>query len=246
MTPPWQRRSQRPALPVTGLTPATGAAVGGTGVTITGSGFTGVSSVRFGTTSVAFNFVSDTQITTTTPAGSGTVHVTVSAPTGTSAPSAADQFTYAVPVPVVTGVSPRGGVLSGGTAVTITGSGFTGVTLVRFGARAATVNAVTATQLSVTTPSGAGTVNVSVTTPGGTSAVSSADLFTYTKPPKEFGGKESGGKESLLAAEQLPERLPPAPEAELPSGSRQAFIDPAERSDASTPPGDAASADPGA
>ncbi|HEY3624465.1 MAG TPA: hypothetical protein VGL12_19090 [Roseiarcus sp.] len=38
--------------------------------------------------------VSDTQVTTTSPAGSGKVHVTVVTPAGASAASPADQFTY--------------------------------------------------------------------------------------------------------------------------------------------------------
>jgi hypothetical protein len=37
---------------------------------------------------------SDSQITATSPAGTGTVDVTVVVPGGTSATSAADQFTY--------------------------------------------------------------------------------------------------------------------------------------------------------
>ena len=45
---------------------------------------------------------------------------------GTSATSAADQYTYIVPpVPTVTNVSPTSGPVTGGTTVTITGTGFT-------------------------------------------------------------------------------------------------------------------------
>ena len=62
---------------------------------ITGSGFTGATSVGFDVTSAADITVdSDTQITTASPAGTGTVDVTVTTPDGTSPASSADQFTY--------------------------------------------------------------------------------------------------------------------------------------------------------
>ena len=60
-------------------------------------------------------------ITATTPAHAlGTVDVTVATGVGTSATSAADEFTYAN-LPVVTGVSPSTGSAGGGTSVTVTG-----------------------------------------------------------------------------------------------------------------------------
>ncbi len=85
------------ALPVvTGVSPASGPAAGGTSVVITGSGFTGATSVGFGVTGTPQMTVdSDTQITATSPAGSGTVDITVVTAAGTSATVAADQFTYA-------------------------------------------------------------------------------------------------------------------------------------------------------
>ena len=80
----------------------------------------------------------------------------------------------------VTKVAPALGPLAGGTAVTITGTGFSGATAVDFGTVAATNVAVNAggTQITATDPSGTGTVNVTVVTPSGTSppraAISSA------------------------------------------------------------------------
>ena len=67
---------------------------GGTLVTITGSGFTGATAVDFGTIAGdGLDVVSDTTITADSPAGTGTVDVTVTTPSGTSATSSADQFT---------------------------------------------------------------------------------------------------------------------------------------------------------
>ena len=81
---------------VTGLSPTTGPAAGGTLVTITGTGFTGATVVDFGTTAgTNLTVVSDTTITVDSPAGTGIVNVTVTTPAGTSAVSTASQFTYA-------------------------------------------------------------------------------------------------------------------------------------------------------
>ncbi|PJJ05195.1 IPT/TIG domain-containing protein [Streptomyces sp. 2333.5] len=80
--------------------------------------------------------------------------------------------------PVVTGVSPNQGAPEGNTAVTITGSGFTGATLVRFGPTPTNFVLVSDTQITARTPAGTGTVTVTVTAPTGTSTQNV--LFTYT------------------------------------------------------------------
>jgi hypothetical protein len=79
---------------VTGLSPARGTAGGGTRVAITGSGFTGATGVRFGAAAAKFTVGSGTQVTATSPPGTGTVDVTVTTPAGTTAATAADRFTY--------------------------------------------------------------------------------------------------------------------------------------------------------
>ena len=82
--------------------------------------------------------------------------------------------------PTVTGISPATGPAAGGTSVTITGTDFTGGTIVDFGTTPATSVVVdSATEITATSPAGSGTVNVTVTGPGGVSATSSADEFTY-------------------------------------------------------------------
>ena len=171
---------------VTAVSPATGPYTGGTSVTITGTGFTGTTAVDFGT--VAGTIVGTptaTSITATSPAeGAGTVDVIVHGPSGVSTTTSADQFTYTgpAPAPTVTAVSPGSGPATGGTSVTITGTGFTGATAVDFGTVAGTiVGTPTATSITATSPAeGAGTVDVIVQAPSGTSTTSSADHFTFT------------------------------------------------------------------
>ena len=83
---------------VSSISPTSGSTAGGTTVTITGLFFTGATAVHFGgSPATNFGVVSDTSIIAGSPAGSGTVDVTVTGPGGTSATSSADQFTYLVP-----------------------------------------------------------------------------------------------------------------------------------------------------
>jgi hypothetical protein len=88
--------------------------------------------------------------------------------------------------PAVTGVNPDSGPAAGGTAVTITGSHFTGATQVSFGGVAAAGYSVDSdTQITATSPPGSGTVDVTVTTAAGTSAANFGDRFTYAAPPPQ-------------------------------------------------------------
>jgi hypothetical protein len=124
--------SYEPPPTVTAVEPNHGPAAGGTSVTITGTSLTGASAVKFGSSNAAsFKVNSDSSITAVSPAGTGTVDLTATTPSGTSATSSADRFTYG---PTVTKVEPNHGSPSGGTTVTITGTGFTGATAVKFGA----------------------------------------------------------------------------------------------------------------
>jgi hypothetical protein len=84
--------------------------------------------------------------------------------------------------PTVSAVSPNTGIPAGGTQVAITGTNFSNVSAVHFGANLAqsfTVNSPTS--MTAVAPAGAiGTVDITVTTPNGTSATSTNDHFTYT------------------------------------------------------------------
>ncbi|NVI85585.1 putative Ig domain-containing protein, partial [Janthinobacterium sp. BJB401] len=196
----------QPPPTITGVTPASGPASGGTAVTITGTGFTGVTALKFGANNgVAVTVVNATTMTATSPAGSaGTVNVTVTASGGTSATGAANQFTY-IPAPTVTSISPTAGPTAGGGSVIITGTGFTGATAVTFGATPATGFTVnSATQITATAPAGSsGTVDVRVTTAGGTSATSGADQFTFVAAPtvtsiSPTAGPATGGSTVII------------------------------------------------
>jgi hypothetical protein len=170
------------------VSPATGAAAGGTVVTVTGVGFTGASAVRFGSApATSLTVQSDTQLTATSPPGSGLVDVSVLTAAGTSATVPTDVFSYLDTLPAtVTGVSPANGPLAGGTVLTVTGTGFSGASAVHFGATnlGTSLIILSDTVLTVISPTGTGTVDVTVTTPAGTSAAGASDQFTYSPTPQ--------------------------------------------------------------
>jgi hypothetical protein len=79
-------------------------------------------------------------------------------------------------------LTPATGPASGGTAVTIPGSNFTGATKVTFGANeAASFEVISDTSIRAITPPGTGTVAVEVTTPSGASATDGS--YTYVAAP---------------------------------------------------------------
>ncbi len=197
-----------PAPTVTALSPSSGPTAGGTSVVITGTNFTGATAVSFGATAATgFTINSSTQITATAPAhAAGTVDVTVMTSSGTSATSSADRFSF-VSAPTVTSVSPTAGPTSGGTTVTITGSGFSAANptgAVKFGATNATYTINSNTQITATAPANsAGTYDITVTTPGGTSATSASDQYTYVSAPtvtsvSPTAGPTSGGTTVII------------------------------------------------
>jgi hypothetical protein len=167
---------------VTGVSPSSGPTAGGTKITITGTGFVSVATVTVdGITATGITVVSATSITATTPAGiAGAQSVAVTTPGGSGTVS--DGFTYEV-TPTVTGISPNSGPVAGGTAVTITGTGFASGAAVTIGGNAASVvTVVSSTSITATTPAGtAGTQSVVVTTPGGPGTLTNG--FTYVAAP---------------------------------------------------------------
>jgi len=169
---------------ITGISPTAGRMPGGNVVIIAGSDFTGATAVTFGSTpATSFTVDSDSQITAISPGGTGTVDVRITTAGGTSATSAADQFTY-VPPPQIDSFSPMEGPVTGGTTVTIIGTHFTGTTVVFFGGTPAAGFVVDSdTQITATSPAGTlGSVAIGVnTTAGGGSAIGAPYRFTYMK-----------------------------------------------------------------
>ncbi|HXQ59404.1 MAG TPA: IPT/TIG domain-containing protein [Acidimicrobiales bacterium] len=166
---------------VTKVLPAHGPTTGDTTVAIVGKNFSGATSVQFGPNEAeSFTVNSDHAIVATSPAGTGTVDITVTSPNGTSSTSPADQFTYVLRVPTVQMLAPKRGSVNGGTKVTIFGTDLSGVTAVHFGATAGTIDSIDSNNsMVVTSPAGTGTVDVTVTDSNGTSPTDPSDLFTY-------------------------------------------------------------------
>ncbi|HEV3070726.1 MAG TPA: carboxypeptidase regulatory-like domain-containing protein [Solirubrobacteraceae bacterium] len=130
------------------------------------------------------NSTGNLTLTATPPENTQLRHATVSNLSITTDTTVAFLLqSVSVRVPTVTKVEPASGPAAGGTSVTITGTGFSGASAVKFGSANATSFTVnSATSITATSPTGSGTVDVTVTTPGGTSATSAADRFTYLDP----------------------------------------------------------------
>ncbi len=172
---------------VTSVTPATVATTGGSMITLVGTNF-GLS----GTPVVIIDGVkspyvvrsSATKVTAMVPehTGTGAVSLNILSSSGGGGLDTPATITYAAVSknPTVTSISPATDGLSGGTSVTITGTGFDKTaTGVMFGANPAKVTAATATSLTVDVPTGdaAAAVNVVVGTPTG--LVTKTNAFTY-------------------------------------------------------------------
>ncbi|MGE7370694.1 IPT/TIG domain-containing protein [Neorhizobium sp. NPDC001467] len=190
---------------VSGLTPTSGSAIGGTPVTITGTNVAGITSVTFdGVAATGLTVVDAQTITAIAPAhAAGEVDVAVARSTG--GPIAAGRFTY-IAVPTVTSLLPLRGSTAGGTEVVITGTAFTGVSGVSFGGTAATSYTFDSdTQITAVAPAGsAGSVTVAVTTPGGTSTAGAGSTFSYVAAPTISSltpaqGPSAGGNSVIIA-----------------------------------------------
>ena len=157
---------------IAGFSPGTGPV--GTVVTITGTGLTGATAVTFNGVSATYTVNSSTQITATVPAAASTGPIVVTTPGGTATSSGS----FTIP-PTIAGFTPSGGYA--GTQVTITGTGFTGATSVRFnGVTASLITVDSATQIAATVPVGATSGTIAVTTPSGTAT--SASSFNVLSP----------------------------------------------------------------
>jgi hypothetical protein len=149
---------------VAGATPS--AATVGTVVTIAGSGFTGATAVRFNGVSAQFRVNSNTSISARVPDAASYGPIGVTAPGG----AVVSATSFAV-IPTITGLSSTRG--SGGSHISIGGSGFTGVASVTFNGTPAVFTVVNSGQIDATVPVAATSGPVVVTLAGsGRSAAS--------------------------------------------------------------------------
>ncbi len=161
---------------ITSFSPTSGPI--GTQVLISGNNFTGATAVRFGSTNQpAFTVNSDIQVVTSVPSGATTGKISIDTPTGT-ATSQADFTVSAAGAPIITSFSPQSG--SPGSTVTLTGSNFTGTTLVQFNGVSAGFTVNSATQITTTVPNGSTTGLISVTNASGLGT--SPGSFVVTNP----------------------------------------------------------------
>jgi methionine-rich copper-binding protein CopC len=171
---------------VSGLSPITGSTAGGTSVTLAGTSFiAGNTSVTIGGTVVPAASVtvnSATSLTFSTPAhAAGVVDITVTTPNGTSATSAADQFTYVVP-PVAVSDGPANYVTTVNHTFSRTASGVLGND---------TVNGATIASYGATTGTEQTAIGSATPTAQGGSIVLNADgSFSYT-PLTNFSGSDT-------------------------------------------------------
>lgn len=165
---------------VTNIDPASG--IIGSTVTLTGTNFTGATAVKFnGISAITFTVDNATTITVVVPPGATTGAVSVTTPGGNGA--SAGNYTVKV-APVVGSLNPTSGPV--GTTVAVTGSGFTGATVVYFNGIAGSGLTVTNdTTISVDVPAGAVSGKISVVTPFGVGT--SSGSFTVTAAPTVTG-----------------------------------------------------------
>jgi len=171
--------TQAPPPRIDRIDPASGPATGGTLVTIVGSRFLEGAVVMFGDQeSDSVTFVSSTQVLAVSPPGNAgeTVDIKVIDPETSQSSLLRDAFSYVVTI------DPTSGPATGGTQVTITGSGFREDAVVMFGdEQAAGVEVVSPTELVAVSPPGTTgeSVAVKIIDPETSESVTAADQFTY-------------------------------------------------------------------
>ncbi|HYM81864.1 MAG TPA: IPT/TIG domain-containing protein, partial [Candidatus Limnocylindria bacterium] len=163
-----------PAPTITTFTPASGPV--GTQVTVRGTSFTGVTAVRFNGVTASFTVDSDTLLRANVPVSATSGPINVQNPGGSA--TSATNFTVLRP-PTVTAFSPMSGPV--GIEVTISGSGFSGTSAVRFNGTLSSFIIDSDAQIRATVPAGATTGPISVTNPIGT--FTSGPSFTVLPPP---------------------------------------------------------------
>lgn len=201
-------------------------------VTLTGTNFIEPLTVTIGDQSVTNTRIEGdgTRLLGSIPLSSlpATVDVSVTTPNGSA--KLAGGFSY-VALPILHGVSPSSGDVSGGTAVTITGRYLSNPTSVTIYGREATSVAVNAdgTEVTAVTPasSSPGTTDIVVTTDKGSATLHGG--FTYTVAPvitsvTPDNGPAAGGTLITIRGENLMDNSGPGASPKPGSGSSLPYL----------------------
>ena len=178
-----------PALPpvLTGITPPVGAS--GIGVTLSGVGLTGLASVLFDVVPALVLSATDTDVLVQVPFGLalGTVNVTVTTANGTTS----TVFQVIPPAgPVLVDSTPDSA--RRGDVVTVTGTGFLGLTSATLDGTPATLAVTNDTTLSVVVPAGVLTGVHTWTVQGPLGTAVSGEAFTVLPSPPSITGVAPG------------------------------------------------------
>jgi len=188
------------------LSPSNGSGVGGTSVLVFGTGFAidspGATIITFdGSPATGITVLDDTSILCLTPAGvpAATVDVTLSNANGSAL--LAGGFQYDAPMPTLTSISPLEGAPTGGTVVTLQGSGFAdfnpGITNVLFGnTPGSNVSVIDDTSLTVLSPGGPAGISVDVTVLNDNGAATLLGAFQYRDDITVAGVSPTNGRAS--------------------------------------------------
>ncbi|GAB3871045.1 hypothetical protein GCM10028824_20390 [Hymenobacter segetis] len=164
-----------PAPVIASFSPTSGPV--GTTITVTGSNLTGTTALTLnGVAVTGFTVVNATTITFAVPTGATSGPIAVTTPGGTATSTGTFTVTVPNPTPAITSLSPASVAQgSGPFTLTIIGTGFLPTSTVTFSGTSLPATYISATQLSISLPTGAvvGTYPVIVTNPaqgGGASA----------------------------------------------------------------------------
>ncbi|MBV8457130.1 MAG: IPT/TIG domain-containing protein [Acetobacteraceae bacterium] len=171
------------------ITPASGPVTGGTSVDIKGNGFLQIYGVQFDDTNAPnYTTKSDQLITVVTPAAAkpGTAAISLLDLNGNPAYIEFEAFSYNAAVDVsITSISPATGPLTGGTSISIKGSGLSQVQSAKFNDTPATsVTATSDTLLTLVSPAmqNAGASDISLLDANGNTLYVEFGGFTYAAP----------------------------------------------------------------
>jgi hypothetical protein len=176
-----------PGPTLTSVSPDNGSLVGGNVVSLTGSNFKSNTQIYFGTKPAILLSVFDgIKMNVVVPAGvsAGTVDVKVVNADGQEA-VLTSAYTYIVPQPTVTGLSPNTGLITGGTIVTVNGTNFSSqVKVLMAGKEITPLSYLGSTRFTFATPAvmSAGPVDVTILNKDTGASVVIPNGFTYTEP----------------------------------------------------------------